>query len=261
VTNNGSDDVSVLYGRGDGTFAPAKTLPAGTTHLSSVTVGDFNRDGQLDLAVGGDTIEILLGRGNNQFASPVSYPSGGHVTFVQQASLRGNNIQDLLMVHGGTTNNLTVLFGKGDGTFAAPTSYPVGARPVALTVGDFNGDGAPDVALRNFGFDGSTALTLLWNQGGTRIALKSSATTAKVGQPITFTATVQASISGAGTPTGTVAFKDGTKTIALVQLSNGKAVFTTSQLSLGTHTITATYFGNGNFNPQVSAPVKETIGP
>jgi hypothetical protein len=182
------------------------------------------------------------------------------VTFVAQADLRGNNIEDLLIAcnlfSGCGNGGLTVLYGKGDGSFGAPTSYP-GVNPYSLSVGDFNDDGAPDVVVVN----GSTALTILWNQGGTRITLKSSSATAKAGQPITFTATIRASVPGAGTPTGTVAFKDGAKNFGFVHLNHGQAVFTTTNLSPGTHTITASYWGDGFFNPHVSSAVTEKIQP
>lgn len=151
-----------------------------------------------------------------------------------------------------------MLYGKGDGSFGAPTSYAAGVDPIWLAVGDYNGDGATDMAVVD---NGSSALTLLLNQGGTRIALKSSATIAQAGQPITFTATIQASVAGAGTPRGTVAFKDGAKGFAFVHLNHGPAVFTTSHLSTGTHTITASYWGDGNFNPHVSSAVAEKIQP
>ena len=78
---------------------------------------------------------------------------------------------------------------------------------------------------------------------------------------MTFTATVVASTPGAGEVTGTLAFKDGSKGIGFVQLSKGKATFTTSQLTAGTHTMTASYWGNGFFNPQISSSVTVRVGP
>jgi hypothetical protein len=262
VPNKGSDDISVLLGKGNGAFEPARTFPAGR-HPSSVAIGEFNRDGKLDLAVGGDTVEILLGRGDGEFTGPISYPAGGPASFVAKADLRGNGIQDLLVTHGGpsftpSSDNITVLYGRGNGSFNAPTSYTAGASPSWLAVGDFNEDSATDVAVVNYA---STALTLLLNQGGTRIALKSSATTAKADQPVTFTATIRSSVPGAGTPTGTIAFKDGARGFGFVHLNHGQAVFTTSHLSQGTHTITASYWGGGIFNPHISPAVTEKILP
>jgi hypothetical protein len=67
-----------------------------------------------------------------------------------------------------------------------------------------------------------------------------------VGKVVTFTVTV--TTGGHGTATGNVVFKDNGTQVATAAVRNGKAVFQTSRLKVGTHTITATYSGNGNFN-------------
>ena len=74
-------------------------------------------------------------------------------------------------------------------------------------------------------------------------------------------ATVVARVPGAPVPTGTVAFKDGPKGIGFVHLSNGKATFITSALSLGTHSITASYWETASFNPHVLASITEYVVP
>ena len=66
------------------------------------------------------------------------------------------------------------------------------------------------------------------------------------GQAVTFTATVAAVAPGTGTPTGTVTFMEGAVTDT-VAVTSGRATFTTSSLAVATHTITATYNGDGNF--------------
>ena len=74
---------------------------------------------------------------------------------------------------------------------------------------------------------------------------------------MTFTATVKSATTG--TPTGAVTFKDGGATIGTGKLSGGKASFNTAELALGSHSITAVYGGDGNFNPSTSAVLKQTI--
>ena len=64
--------------------------------------------------------------------------------------------------------------------------------------------------------------------------------------------------SGSGIPTGTVTFKDGSTLLGTSNIVNGEASFTTSSLVAGTHTIIASYSGNGNFNPNV-APVYDQM--
>jgi hypothetical protein len=256
VTNHDSGDVSILLGKGDGTFAAPATYPA-SAHPNAVTIGDFNRDGKLDLAVGGDSVAILLGRGDGTFNSLRDVSTPRPIAFLIQADLRGTGIEDLLYVEANRSflhNLVYVLYGKGDGSFMVPTGYSTQLFPSWLAAGDFNNDGTTDVAV-----SANSAITLLLNQGGTYISLTSSATTISAGQPVTFTATLTASVPGAGQPTGTIAFKNGPTGIGFVRVVNGRATFTTSGLSKGTHVLTASYWGNGFFNPHVSKPVSVTV--
>ncbi len=260
ITNQNSGDISVLYGNGNGTFQPARTLFAGA-HPVTVTVADFNHDGKLDLAVGGDKVEVLLGRSNRTFASPVTYSGGGAATFITAVDLRGIGLTDLAITHGShnsvsTQETISVLNGNRNGTFASPVSYYAGVNTGWLAVADFNGDGSTDLAAVD---SGSTALTLLLNQGGTRMALKSSAGTVKIGTTVSFTATLAASVAAAGVPAGSITFKDGTRTLGVVPLTSGTAVFRTKSLAAGKHAITAVFLGNGAFNPHTSTAVTETV--
>ena len=73
---------------------------------------------------------------------------------------------------------------------------------------------------------------------------------------MTFTATVAAVSPGTGTPTGTVNFFDGATQIGTGTLnSSGVATFSTSTLSVGTHSITAVYAGDTNFTTSTSTAV------
>jgi large repetitive protein len=81
-------------------------------------------------------------------------------------------------------------------------------------------------------------------QDATTVSLASDVNHAAFGQVVNFTAT----ISAPGTPTGTVTFTEGSTTLTTgVAVTSGKAIFPTSSLSAGTHTITATYSGDSNF--------------
>jgi hypothetical protein len=260
--NHDSNDVTVLLGNGDGTFQLAKGYPAGT-HPNVVITGDFNGDGKVDLAIGGDQATILLGHGDGTFGSPTTFAAHGPVTFLAQIPARGNGIEDLLTVStdsssGTTPSNVYLLSGKGDGTFGTPVAYGGGSSAYWLAIGDFNDDGAVDAVVSTWN---NSAFTLLLNHGGTRIALKSSSGAVKVGQSVSLTATLSGSVTGSGTPTGTVAFKDGSKTIGTAQLVNGKALFSTTHLAAGTHTLTAYYGGDGSFNSHSSGSVTVRVSP
>src|SRR5207244_3544965 len=83
-------------------------------------------------------------------------------------------------------------------------------------------------------------------------AVTASANPSTSGQAVTFTATVSAAGPGAGMPTGTVTFYDGSTALGSVSLSlvNGldQATFATSSLAVGAHSISASYGGDANFS-------------
>src|SRR5439155_20984827 len=83
----------------------------------------------------------------------------------------------------------------------------------------------------------------------TTTAAAASATQVNFGQPLTFTATVTANAPGSGTPTGSVDFFDTTTAtdLGMVALTGGQAALSTTALASGSHTITLTYGGGGNY--------------
>jgi hypothetical protein len=93
--------------------------------------------------------------------------------------------------------------------------------------------------------------------GGTTTTLTSSPNPSVGGQSVTFTATVAA--SGSGVPTGTVTFTDGSTSLGAGTLSGGIATFSTSALTAGTHSITATYSGDANFAGSTSVLLSQTV--
>src|SRR5262249_32136542 len=151
--------------------------------------------------------------------------------------------------------NLSVLLGNGDGTFRAPITFPA-VFPFSLVVADFNGDVAPDLV---FAYGSTDVIAAFLNTGGAKVTTTSSVNPSRLGQSVTFTATVAPTFSFIGTPTGTITFKDGTTTLGKVTLAGGQASLTTSSLSLGKHKITAIYSGDANFNPNQAAALRQRV--
>ena len=119
--------------------------------------------------------------------------------------------------------------------------------PVSLGVGN-HALTASFAGTGGFADSTSAAATVTVNRAATTVALGSSVNPAVTGQAVTFTATVAAVAPGAGTPTGTVTFKDGNVVLGTVAVgTGGTATFTTSFAAAGGHAITAVYSGDANF--------------
>jgi hypothetical protein len=153
VTNCTSADVSVLLGRGDGTFVSQRRFDAATSPIA-LAVGDLNGDQKPDLVVidspqGSEvTVAALIGRGNGTFMPQQSlllpsngaYPPGDVVI----ADFNNDGIADLA-VSGRNKPGVVILLGNGDGTFRDGGNIDNNNMSQSLAVGDVNGDGKPDI--------------------------------------------------------------------------------------------------------------------
>ena len=114
----------------------------------------------------------------------------------------------------------------------------------------------------NGNFLGSTSsiLNQVVSQSTTTSSVVSSGTPTVWGEPVTFTATVAPSGSGSGTPSGTVTFDDGGSTVCTSTLNgSGQATCLTAALSVGSHTIRATYGGDTNFSGSASSSITQNV--
>ena len=252
VVNQDSDEISILLGNGDGTFRDERNFSAGTSPKWAVT-GDFNRDGKVDLAVGGNSgVSVLLGNGDGTFQPERDYPATGSLTMIAQASVRQDGVECLLGIDS-ISKRFVLLPGLGDGTFASPKFFSVDRIPTFFVVGDFNGDGAPDVVLvgssvyTQYRADSATGVVVFYNQGGNFVSLSSNPSSPRVGQHITLSARVNAGLGELGRPTGMVYFKDGTQFLGRAPLRNGVAALTV-HLTGGNHVVSAFYSGDTTFN-------------
>ena len=208
--------LTVLPGKGDGTFGTAITSQISEGSGSSIMVGNTLPGSQPHVILGtccGDNLTLDLGSVGDGTFVPLAQqdstlPIGVSAQLVKLVDLNGDGLPDLLLVS---------------------NQYAIEAF---------------------LNFSGSQATT-----APTNTALTASAATITGGQSETFTATV-APQSGTGVPTGTVTFLDGAVSIGTGTLNgSGVATLATSTLAQGTHSVTANYAGDANFSASVSPAV------
>ena len=208
-------------------------LPPGSNSITAVYEGDSKNNGsasapvnQLVLAV---TTTTLTSSPN-----PSAYGQAVVFTAMVTSSIGTPPDGDTVTFKQGTTVLGTGMLSGGTATLSYST-LGLGTKAVtAVYAGD-----------SNFVTSTSKAVSQVISKASTNTALVSSQNPSTFGHSVTFTASVTPQFSG--TPTGSVVFKDGTKTLKTVTLSGGVASYTTSTLTSGTHNITATYNGSTSF--------------
>jgi hypothetical protein len=144
------------------TFAAQQTFATGA-NPTGVTAADFNADSRPDLVVAnqsGNTVSVFVdvtasGATSAAFAAPQTFAVGNDPRDVAEADFNGDGRPDLVVVNR-ADNTVSVLLnttapGSAAVSFATPQTFAVGTQPYAVEVGDFNGDGRPDLAVANFG--------------------------------------------------------------------------------------------------------------
>jgi hypothetical protein len=197
---NSLDYVSILLGNGNGTFQPAVIYEVGS-NPTGVVAGDFNHDGNLDLAVansGSNTVSILLGNGDGTFQPQTVVSTGDYPYELSVADLNADGNLDIVTANFicGTLpcppGTASVLFGNGDGTFQPHMDYRFSELPGGNVVEDFNGDGGVDLAVTNLYSNNVSVLLNLpvisifpkaLNFGTETVGVKSSPKTITVANP------------------------------------------------------------------------------
>ena len=160
----------------------------------------------------------------------------------------------------------TVTFYDGSSVLgsASLSSGTASISTSALSVGphSFSASFAPGSTDPDFLASTSTTLAQTVSQASTTVTLSEPPTVTNpsvFGQQVTINAAVTAVPPGSGTPGGSVVFKDGATVLATVSLTSGIASFSTSDLAIGAHAITAVYQGDNNFVASTSTPLNQTV--
>jgi hypothetical protein len=263
---------------GSGTPTGSVTFEDGSTDLGTGTlngsgIASFSTSGlilgshSITAVYGGDTnfttsTSLLLSQVVDENASTSAVVSsmnpsawGQSVTFTAtvavQAPGSGTPTGSVTFEDGSTILGTATLNGSGIATFST-SSLSVGSHSItAVYGGDTDFKFAPST---------SSILSQTVDQDATTSAVVSSANPSVFGQSVTFTATISADSPGFGTPTGSVTFSDGSTILGTATLNgSGIATFSTSTLSVGSHSITAVYSGDTDFTSSASSAVNQSV--
>ncbi len=163
----GTGPLGMFLGTGNGHFRNSANYNVGIQPYS-VAVGDFDGNGNLDVAVAdsnqdnkhGD-VRVFMGTGKGTLKAPTIYPVKGAPFGIAARDLNGDKFPDLAVTQE-TAGLVAVLLNDGTGKFLPPVSYnAVGGEVVDLKIADLRNDGREDLVVANL----SQGMVVLLNKG------------------------------------------------------------------------------------------------
>lgn len=254
TTATGTPTGSVVLSDGTGTLSTVSLNASGTaiftlslTGGAHTLVATYSGDSSFSYATS-NTITVNVDRAQTvtTLAGPSSVVATQSATFTAKVSATsGTPTGTVLFADGATQLGSVALSSAGTASYTM-SNVSAGTHTITAT------------------YSGDTSYTGSVSSGLTLTASTQTSTTVLVGPTAltpgqTASYTVKVSGSSSGTPTGTVTFSDGSTTLRSVTLSAGSAVFTTSQLTTGTHSLVATYSGDGSFSASSSTPLSVNV--
>ena len=215
------------------------TLVAGPHSITASYAGNVGYNSSLSPTLTQTVSQVGTTVALTSSANPSLY--GSSVTFT--ATVTPSTATGTVTFKDGSTTLGTSTIGSGTASYSIST-LAVGSHSVTASYGgDTNSSGSI-----------APTLTQAVNQANTAIALTSSANPTSYGSSVTFTASVTPS-----TATGTVTFMDGSTTLGTGPIGSGKATYSISALVGGSHSVTAAYGGDNNYNTSTSLPLTQTV--
>ncbi|MEM9452566.1 MAG: VCBS repeat-containing protein [Myxococcota bacterium] len=147
TVEGGNDQLRFRLGDGSGQLGSLLTVGVATSDARGVAVGDFDGDGDDDLALAnGINVLAMRGTGAAGFEDPAVLEPAGTATLVQSVDITSDDFDDIIVAYADVTT-VSVFVGVGDGTFEARVDYGIGTAADDLATGDANLDGIPDLVV------------------------------------------------------------------------------------------------------------------
>ena len=143
----------IFLNNGSGRFTTARPLDGELTTGYDPRVTDFDDDGDPDILVPRDRIanRYYENLGSGLFAAPVIFGRSGPARGLVIADFDRDGHKDVVVSQRSGTNYVVSGGGRG---FGGPVEIDTGSETVRGTTGDFNADGAPDLAFADIGQGG-----------------------------------------------------------------------------------------------------------
>jgi hypothetical protein len=138
-------------------------LSAGTNPIADC-IGDFNNDGNTDIAVANfnsSNVSVFISNGSGGYLTGVNYNVGTGPNDILTGDFDNDGNTDLA-VTSYSVDGVSILLGNGTGVFGTFVNYPVGSKPNSICSNDFNGDGKIDLAISN---NNSNDLSVIYGLG------------------------------------------------------------------------------------------------
>ncbi len=249
--SNGTTQLAVVPLQAGSASYSTSALTLGTYSISAVYTGDTN-------FIGGSSNTLV--QNVNTDGSVTSLDSSANPSVIGQtvtftatvsAAIAGSGTPTGSVSFFDGTNNLGTVALNGDVATLSTSHLTRGGHTISAV---YSGDSG-------FGTSTSAPVQQNVNQAATQTIVIPSPTAIILGTSVTLTAVVTPISPGGGVPTGSVTFLDGTTELETEPLNAGTASFSTSSLTLGSHSITAYYPGDGNdYLASVSAPAIDLVG-